>query len=192
MSKIIGQNMYYFRLFIFAVAAACVSACSSPSKEEAARRDFDNSISNAENEPAVSDVIFRRLTDPETRSIYEVFTGREFGHGRLFLRTNPEDRNGLYAFVMFKTYVSEIQKDSTIELFIQPKNSFETKKFVWTVPENSSLLREVALGITGADAAGLDAENLAWKIRIKNPEDGLITQRQSWLWSIDNPSAEEK
>ena len=173
--------MYYFRLFIFAVAAACVSACSSPSKEEAARRDFDNSISNAENEPAVSDVIFRRLTDPETRSIYEVFTGREFGHGRLFLRTNPEDRNGLYAFVMFKTYVSEIQKDS-----------FETKKFVWTVPENSSLLREVALGITGADAAGLDAENLAWKIQIKNPDGGMITQKQSWLLSIDNPSKEEK
>jgi len=46
--------------------------------------------------------------------------------------------------------------------------------------------------MTGNDAELVDTSILAWKIEVKNPEGKIITQNQSWLWSIENPSKPER
>ncbi len=140
----------------------------------------------------ISDVNFRMMSDAETRSIYEIFTGKEFGHGRLFLRTDKNNRNGLYFFVMFDTYCNDIQKGSIVKLFLQTNLSHEVKKYTFTIPENTTLLRELVLGITGKDVANVSKKVLAWKIEVFSPENKLVTQEQSWLWSVENPSKLEK
>ena len=176
-----------------AALAAVLSACAGETtKEEALRRDFEGSIENPANDSAISDVIIRKVSEDSTRSIFEVLTGGEFRHGRLFIRTDESDRTGLYFFVMFKTYTKDILKDSEIVLFVHSSKSPKVEKFSFKVPENFTLLREVALGITGADAAKVDDKILAWKIEVKNKKGEIIVRKQSWLWSVENPSPSAK
>ena len=180
--------------FISAAAlAAVLSACAGEtSKEEALRRDFEGSIENPANDPAISDVIIRYVAEDSTRSVFEVLTGEEFRHGRLFLRTDEPNRTGFYFFVMFKTYTKDILEGSQIDLYVHSSKSPKVEKFSFKVPEKFTLLREVALGITGADAAKIDDKILAWKIEVKNKKGEIISQKQSWLWSVENPSPSEK
>jgi hypothetical protein len=93
---------------------------------------------------------------------------------------------------MFKTYQNNILKGTQIDLYLQTKKNPKVQKFSFVVPENSSLFRELVLGITGNDAELVDTSILAWKIEVKNPEGKIITQNQSWLWSIENPSKPER
>ncbi|MBE6414286.1 MAG: hypothetical protein E7035_07020 [Verrucomicrobiaceae bacterium] len=176
------------------VALFCLCGCSSQevNKAELDKQEYVNSISNPENTQIISDVNTRFMTTPETYTIYEVFTGKEFGHGRLILRTDNENRTGVYMFIMFKTYQNNILKGTQIDLYLQTKKSPKVRKFSFVVPENSSLFRELVLGMTGNDAELVDTSILAWKIEVKNPEGKIITQNQSWLWSIENPSKPER
>lgn len=183
--------------FITAISAAALSAVLSAcagetTKEEALRRDFEGSIENPANNAGISDVIVRRVAEDSTRSIFEVLTGEEFRHGRLFIRTDERDRSGLYFFVMFKTYTKDILEGSQIDLYVHSSKSPKVEKFSFKVPENFTLLREVALGITGADAPKVDDKILAWKIEVRNKKGEIISQKQSWLWSVENPSPAEK
>ena len=169
--------------FIVAICLLFAGCSSNETKEQKAKYEFENSISN-DKSSKISDVNYRYLSDAETRSIWEVFTGEEFGHGRLFLRTQPENRNGLYFFVMFDTYQKNILKDTEITLFVHSKGNKKIEEFKFKVPSNSSLLRELALGITGSDSQKVSKKVLAWKIIVKDPSGKVITQGQSWLWGI--------
>ena len=173
-----------FSFFIIATCLIFVGCTSSETKEQKQKYEFENSISSPQNKSTISDVNIRFLTDPETRSIWEIFTGKEFGHGRLFLRTQPENRTGLYFFVMFDTYQMNILEGSKITLFVHSEASKDVQEFTFDVKANSSLLRELALGITGSDAKRVSDKVLAWKIVVKSPDGKVITQGQSWLWSI--------
>ncbi len=178
---------------ILLCASLTFVACSSnPSLEEKNKKDFDASISNPAHTAKISDVNYRMMTDDETRSIYEVFTGKEFGHGRLILRSDPSNRDGLYFFIMFDTYCRDIQKGTVIKFYLQTSQSHEVQKYTYTIPQNTTLLRELVLGITGKDTSNVSEKVLAWKIEVISPEDKVITQQQSWLWSMENPSKLEK
>ncbi len=182
-----------FKSSILLCSSLAFVACSSDtSLEEKKKRDFDASISNPAHTAKISDVNYRMMTDDETRSIYEVFTGKEFGHGRLILRSDPSNRDGLYFFIMFDTYCSDIQKGTTIKFYLQTSQSHEVKKYTYSIPENTILLRELVLGITGKNLADVSDKVLAWKIEVISPEEKVIAQQQSWLWSVENPSKLEK
>ena len=185
--------MKMFQNVLALCALVVLSACvGDNSKEQRDADEFNNSISNPTNASGISDVNFREMTDDETRSIYEVFTGKEFGHGRLILRTDQSDRSGLYFFVMFDTYRRNILKGTLVKLYVQTVLSHIVYKFTYIVPENTTLLRELVLGITGKDSKKVCEKVQAWKIEVLSPEDKLITQQQSWLWSVENPSKLEK
>ena len=68
-------------------AGACSSEDASPKEPEKGTIGLDY-----EGEPEISYVLNRYISDPETRSIYEVFTGEETNYGKLVLRTQPDKR----------------------------------------------------------------------------------------------------
>ncbi|MBO5254231.1 MAG: hypothetical protein J6B07_00215 [Opitutales bacterium] len=185
--------MKYLKSILLFVSLIVLTACSSDTQTNAQlqKEEFDNSISNLRNAHFIDDVNTKFMTDDQTRTIYEVFTGKEFGHGKLILRTDNTDRTGLYFFVMFNTYKYNIQKGSQILLYFQTKDSNKNYKFSYTIPETSSLFRELVLGVTGKDALNLEKEILAWKIEVKAPDGKMITQKKSWLWTIENPPSPE-
>ena len=180
--------MNFFKNILILVSAVVLISCTSnvKTKTDLQNEEYNNSISNPKNTPTIYDVNTRFLTDDETRTIYEVFTGKEFGHGKLILRTDNNDRTGLYFYVMFETFKYNILKGSKISLYFQTNKSSKNYSFSYTIPETSSLFRELVLGVTGKDAKGIDENVLAWKIEVKSPEDKMITMKQSWLWSVDD------
>ena len=123
------------------------------------------------------------LTDAETRSIVEIFTGEEFTQGYLTLRTQPDKRAGRY-FSLMISGPDEIPLGTTITLEVDSSRRTGTSKYTFTVPETHGLLREIRLGVTGSDWPDEDELVNAWKITIKNPYGLPVVTKESWLWSI--------
>lgn len=130
------------------------------------------------------------MSDAETRTIPEIFTGEEFTYGYLTMRSQPAKRAGMYFYIMISG-PDEIPLASVIELSLDCSQSPKTKHFKFTVPETHGLLREIKLGITGDDWPSPTAKVNAWKIVIKSPLGKVVTQKQSWLWSAKNKDLEE-
>ena len=61
------------------------------------------------------------------------------------------------------------------------------REWTFEVPDNTTLLRELVLGITGADAKFVDEKVLAWKIEVFSPDGTPLTEKHSWLWSLKEP-----
>lgn len=132
----------------------------------------------------ISYVRARYLTDAQTRTIGEIFTGEEHTYGQLTLRSNPNKRAGMYFFVMFGYGPDDISLASRIELSVDSTDSPHPRTFTFVVPETHSVLREIRLGLTGDDWKNPDAKANAWKIVVKSPSGKIVAQKQSWLWSL--------
>ncbi len=140
-------------------------------------------------EPKISYVLNRYISDPETRSIYEIFTGEETTYGKLVIRTQPDKRAGMYFFVMFGYDPDDIALACTFELSVDSTGDSKTKTYKFTVPETHSVTREIALGVTGSDWPGPDAKVNAWKLVLKSPTGKILAQKHSWLWEDDPDTA---
>lgn len=177
--------MNMVRIFAALAAIVALSSCSGvETKGQQDRRSYKDSISNPANEHQISDFHIKHLDEDQTRSIWEVLTGKFFGHGRLFLFTDAQNRTGWYYYIMFKTYEMNIQKGSLVKLWLHVKGNACAQEFDFKVPEDSSLLRELVLGVTGKDAAKVSQQILAWKIEVFDPKGKPITTHQSWLWDM--------
>ena len=157
-----------------AVALACAS-CASTDSENAAKNPEgsapEGSVIGVDygEEPVISYVRFRYLTDAQTRTIGEIF----------------------YFFVMFNYGPDDISLASQIELWVDSSDSAHPRLFVFSVPETHNVWREIKLGITGADWPDSKARVNAWKITVKSPSGKILTQKQSWLWSLRDPSGKK-
>lgn len=144
------------------------------------------------NEPKITYCLPRYLTDPETRTIAEVFSGDEFAHGHLIMRSQPKKRAGMYFFVMFGFEPDDIALACRFILEVDSTKHPHVRKFVFDVPETSSVLREVKLGLTGSDWLGRDEKVNAWRLTLLSPSGKILTQKQSWLWSVKHGDSKIK
>ena len=112
--------------------------------------------------PKISYCFPRYMTDAETRTIWEIFTGDEFNYGKLVIRSVPGKRAGMYFFVMFDWDSDDILMGCKFELSVSSNDNPSERTYVYVVPETSSVLREVALGITGGDWPNPSAKVNAW------------------------------
>ncbi len=134
-------------------------------------------------EPKISYCLPRYISDQETRTIWEVFTGEEMNYGHITLRTQPNKRAGMYFFVMFGFEADEISLASEIKISVSTTDNPQMRTFSFVIPQTQSVLRELRLGITGKDWQNPQAKVNAWKIEVKSPAGKILTQKQSWLWS---------
>ena len=162
-----------------AAAAALAAGCASDGETD------DSQIIgiNHASEPKISYCLPRYLSDAETRTIYEVFTGEELPYGHLILRSNPAKRAGMYFFVMFGFEPDSVSLACKFVLEVDSNKRPAPRKFVFDVPETHSVFREVKLGITGSDWDPDEKVN-AWKLTLLSPSGKVITSAQSWLWEV--------
>lgn len=164
--------------------SACTSDTLNPdhSKGEVIGMDRTSNLD-------ISYIYNRHVKDWETRSIGESLTGDEHTHGHLTLRTQDKAREGMYFWIMFAWDVKEISLGSLIEVYVDTTKRAKIQKYEFIIPETHSVFREVKLGITGTDWIDEDEQVNAWKLVVKRADGKIITEKQSWLWSI---KAEEK
>lgn len=177
--------------------SALMFACSSTESELDAGGKVDTSKGSIlgvdrNSDVKISYVYTKYMDDMDTRSIGEALTGDEYTHGFLTLRSRPKERAGMYFFVMLDWAAEDIAMGCQIELSVDSTASALTRTYNFTVPATHSLLREIKLGLTGSDWKGGNDRVNAWKIVIKTPTGKVITQRQSWLWSLREDGKVEK
>lgn len=184
------MKLLKYAVFLVALAvSAAVGACSSDSETALEEQEGGTIGVDFKGEPKISYVLNRYISAPETRSIYEIFTGEETTYGKLVIRTQPDKRAGMYFFVMFGYDPDDIALACTFELSVDSTGDSKTKTYKFTVPETHSVTREIALGVTGSDWPGPDAKVNAWKLVLKSPTGKILTQKQSWLWEDDPDTA---
>ena len=176
---------YTLRLFLFLLASFTVVACSSDTNKADAQDDSTQIIGvNTKEEPKITYCLPRYISEDQSRSLYELFTGKEATYGHLILRTQPKIREGLYFFVMFGYAPDKIGLACKFVLEVDSNKDPLPRTFVFDVPETASVFREVKLGITGTDWSGKSEKVNAWRLTLLSPTGKIITQTQSWLWSV--------
>lgn len=172
----------------FATISALICACSSdPEVSNDGKIDTSKgSILGIDrnSDVKISYVYTKYMDDADTRSIGEALTGKEFTHGLLTFRTQEKSREGMYFFIMLDWAAEDIAMGCQIELSLDSTGIPIAKTYNFMVPETHSLLREIKIGVTGSDWKNSDDKVNAWKIVIKTPSGKVITQKQSWLWSL--------
>lgn len=124
--------------------------------------------------------------EDDFKRISEFFTGEENRGSHVIVRSNPEERAGLYLIVNLEPFTT-IPAGSIAELrYFHPEKP-EEQISRWELPEFNALPhRELRLGLTGKDwAASISRKRpSAWKLTIFAPDGKTqLVRRESYLWS---------
>ena len=119
------------------------------------------------------------------KGIVEAFQHEESTGGRVFLRTNPEKRAGLYFNVKFNHAIGLLRQGSKIVLrYITNVNPrIESATWVFSEVKPSQLLRnEIYFGITDDEHYTEKKQLIAWQLEILNPDGHVIAHEESLAW----------
>lgn len=175
----------FLKIFLAISVVIAMTACSSDDTDKTSQDDSNEIIGvNNKEEPKITYCLPRYITEQETRTIYEVFTGDEMPYGHLIMRSQPKKREGMYFFVMFGYKPDAIGLACRFILEVDSNRHPHPRTFVFDIPETHSVFREVKLGLTGNDWNGSEEKVNAWRLTLISPTGKIITQSQSWLWSV--------
>jgi hypothetical protein len=113
--------------------------------------------------------------------ISEYFTGKENPGRETYLRSQPEERTGLYFLTRLKN-TSEAVNGARLELnVITPESAApKTYKFDVTIPKGEHVFQ---VGLTGSDWKDPKVHPVAWQIVLVDAEGHTVATHESFLWS---------
>jgi hypothetical protein len=113
------------------------------------------------------------------QSFYEYHTGRELVGKWTVLRTQPDDRTGLYFLVRINN--PGTVTTGTIVVHVISPESIDTRlySFPVEVPAGSRLF---VVGLTGSDWALGRAQPVAWNVELQGTDGAVLAKKASFLW----------
>lgn len=120
------------------------------------------------------------------KRISEYFTGAESTGYRVILRTDPQQRSGLYFQSSLGVALRDLPAGSAFQVrFIRPDKPETTVSHTFAIPADllESDKSQLWLGFTGADTPANDAPPVAWQIRVIDAEGKQLAATHSFLWS---------
>ncbi len=128
--------------------------------------------------------VYNKSTEDFTR-ISEYFTGEENAHGyRLVLRTNPDQRAGVYFAASFSDDLSSLPDGSIAILDILFEDQDDIRSYSFPLPEDRSGKRVLYLGLTGQNEPKNPKQIMAWKMRIIDASKQTMIEKESYLWRM--------
>ncbi|HUG11738.1 MAG TPA: hypothetical protein VMM36_12025 [Opitutaceae bacterium] len=118
-------------------------------------------------------------TDESFVRLSELLGKGEKPGSQIFIRTNPEKRDGLY-FLVRLAHASAIEGTLELSLIRPGKMESEVFKFPASVPSGSSVFQ---LGLTGGDWPDPKTEPVAWRIALVDSSGAEQAAAESFLWS---------
>ena len=134
---------------------------------------------------SIDTLAFQYRTEDSFKGIIESFTRKEFTSGRLFLRTNPDVRDGIYFAVSFNCPCNRIPVGSVIKIAYITNLDPKEQVAEWTIPAiKHSLIfqNELYLGVTGDKAYSSQTKLIAWKVDVVHPDGRIIATKHSFAW----------
>jgi len=141
-----------------------LSACASPPKE--------------------TDLHFERVwltwhDSASFDSFYEYRTGEELVGKWTILRSQPNERTGLY--FQIRTENPAAARDAKIVIRVISPDSIDPRVFTFPlqVPAGSRLF---VVGLTGADWPMIRVVPVAWEVELQAPDGSVLAKKSSFLW----------
>jgi len=114
------------------------------------------------------------------QSFYEYHTGREFTGRWVVLRSQTDERSGLYFLVRVDNPGAMVRGAAFFVRVVTPEST-ETKVFSFpTDVKAGSWLYE--LGLTGKDWAGEHVQPVAWDVELQSADGRVLAKKTSFLW----------
>lgn len=123
--------------------------------------------------------------------ISEYFDGEENTGGDTIVRSQKNDRRGLY-FILALEWSAKLPDGAVAMVDFVSSEGGEPKHHAFLIPpvDKPAHLREIRLGFTGKDWPEIrKARPVAWKITLRDAKSlDVIATAQSYLWSFDRPA----
>jgi len=122
-----------------------------------------------------------RATDTFLR-ISEFLSGKENTGRQTILRSQPDNRDGLYFLVRARSGDAAYGEAKFVLEIITP-DSAQPKiyEFPTTIAKRSHAFN---LGLTGSDWKGEDTHPVAWRLSLLNAAGDELATKQSFLWAL--------
>ena len=113
------------------------------------------------------------------QSFYEYHTGRELVGKWTVMRSQPDDRSGLY-FLVRTENPGKVLGGTIVVRVISPE-SIDTRvySFPVQVPPGGRLF---VVGLTGTDWAVARVQPVAWDVELQAPDGTVLLKKTSYLW----------
>lgn len=125
------------------------------------------------------------------KRISEYFTNVENTGHRLILRTQPENRDGLYFQARLSRPASALPAGTSIEVTFLSPDSQTPVRYRFTIPTDGTDTdkEQLWLGFTGEDAPKDEKPPVAWQIRALGANGEVLAGYDSFLWSRHDNSS---
>ena len=116
--------------------------------------------------------------------VSEYFTGKENTSGRVIVRSNETERDGLYLLLALDFPDKDSQpKPYKLVLQIPDSESLDPVTYSFLLPDHAITQGELWLGLTGEDWPTPKKKIMAWHLAVQAKDDSILTNNQSFLWS---------
>jgi hypothetical protein len=114
------------------------------------------------------------------QSFYEDQTGREISGGWVILRSQKDQRGGLYFLTRVENSGAMVEGATFVLRVISP-GSIDTRVFTFPaiVPAGTRLFE---IGLTGKDWPGARVQPVAWEVELRASDGSLLASKASFLW----------
>lgn len=114
--------------------------------------------------------------------ISEYFGGKENSGRQTMLRTNPESRDGYYFLTRVK---NEGAPRADVRFVLEVITPDSPRPKVFTFPTSLPARGHVFnLGLTGKDWTDEEIHPVAWRLRLLDAEDNVLSSSHSFLWQM--------
>jgi len=140
---------------------------------------------NAVSKIFIKNVEIKLLNVEDFQRLSEFFTHKENASGQIILRSQPDNRKGLYFIVFLNRYYLHIPSSAYVQIdyIKQGKPITHSRKFPLNNTAQNLKYCEAYFGITGSDWEATDTLS-AWTISIKDANGAnLIQPFSSFLWN---------
>lgn len=136
-------------------------------------------------QPSIDHVTPRYFDRADFQYLSEFFTGREAQRKEFIIRTDPEDRAGLYFIIDLSEEIRSLPQGAAIQVDSVDADSGEltTRQF----PVESGMRpesRRIMLGFTGEDWPEPTRSLLAWRVALVSSEGAVLSEKVSFLWEL--------
>lgn len=134
---------------------------------------------------SIVSVAMTTRSEDSFKGIVEAFQHKESRGGRIFLRTDPKNRSGVYFSVKFNHSISLLPQGSKIVLHFITNVNPKPESATWIFHEVGRSLfprNEIYLGITDDEHYAEKKRLIAWQLDVLHPDGHVIAHRESLAW----------
>ncbi len=134
-------------------------------------------------EPTIASVYTEYRSAQTFESLQEFFTGEENQRAFLILRSQQNEREGLYFSITLDEPLNHYQQAQSLKISYQKNTQPKPCEHSFTLERPLPCNKKLLIGLTGTDWSPSTRLN-AWKIELLSAEGHVLSQAQSYAWSM--------